>query len=54
MRNKQKRRMLMKAFKTTGADKIIGAYILWFFIAAAVIWLWEPDINGYGDSLWFC
>ena len=54
MRNKQKRRMLMKAFRTTGADKIIGVYILWFFIAAAVIWLWEPDINGYGDSLWFC
>ena len=54
MRNRQKRRMLMKAFRTTGADKIIGVYILWFFIAAAVIWLLEPDMNGYGDSLWFC
>lgn len=54
MRNKQKRRMLISAFKTTGADKIIGGYILWFFIAAAVIWLWEPTISSYNDSLWFC
>ena len=44
----------MKAFKTTGADKIIGGYILWFFIAAAMIWLLEPTITSYGDSLWFC
>lgn len=29
-------------------------YIIWFFIAAVPIWLAEPNINSYGDSLWFC
>ncbi len=54
MRKKQTRRMLINAFKTAGADKIISGYLLWFFIAALPIWIWEPHINSYGDSLWFC
>lgn len=47
-------RLLKDAFKTAGADKIISGYILWFFISAVPIWLWEPNINTYQDSLWFC
>ena len=54
MRKKQTRRMLINAFRTAGADKIISGYLLWFFIAALPIWIWEPYINSYGDSLWFC
>ncbi len=54
MRKKQTRRMLINAFKTAGADKIISGYLLWFFIAAIPIWIWEPHINSYADSLWFC
>ena len=54
MRKKQTRRMLINAFRTAGADKIISGYLLWFFIAALPIWVWEPYINSYGDSLWFC
>ena len=46
--------MLINAFRTAGADKIISGYLLWFFIAALPIWIWEPYINSYGDSLWFC
>ncbi len=47
-------RMLRTAFRIAGADKIIFGYIAWFFLAAVPIWIWEPNINSYGDSLWFC
>lgn len=47
-------RLLRDAFKTAGADKIISGYIIWFFISAVPIWLLEPNINTYQDSLWFC
>ena len=54
MEKKKIRRMLRKAFSTAGADKIISVYIVWFFIAAIPIWILEPNINSYFDSLWFC
>ena len=54
MRKRQKRRLFLKAFKIVGADKIMLVYVIWFFIAAFPIWLIEPNINSYGDSLWFC
>lgn len=47
-------RMLKNAFKIAGADKIIIGYIAWFLLAAVPIWIWEPNIKSYGDSLWFC
>ena len=46
--------MLKEAFRTAGTDKIISGYIVWFFIAAIPIWIWEPHIDTYQDSLWFC
>ena len=47
-------RMLKNAFKTAGASKIITGYIITFFLAAVPIWLFEPNIKTYTDSLWFC
>ncbi len=29
-------------------------YVLWFFLAAIPIWLLEPGVTSYIDSLWFC
>lgn len=46
--------MLIKSFKIAGADKIIGIYFIWFFIAAVPVWIFEPGIKNYADSLWFC
>ena len=46
--------MFFKAFKSVGADKVMLIYIIWFFVAAVPIWLVEPNIKTYGDSLWFC
>lgn len=54
MRRRQRRRLLLLAFKTAGADKVLAIYLLGFFAAAVPIWIWEPNINTYGDSLWFC
>ncbi len=54
MKKKKMRRMLKRAFQTAGADKILGAYLIWFFVAAIPIWIFEPNIKTYLDSLWFC
>ncbi len=54
MKKRKVFRMLLKSFKTAGADKIIGGYLIWFFASAIPVWLIEPNIKSYGDSLWFC
>ena len=54
MKRRQKLRLLKQAFKTAQADKIIYGYLIWFFLSAIPVWLWEPNIKSYGDSLWFC
>lgn len=46
--------MLLQAFRQAGADKIFGGYLIWFLIAGVLIWLFEPSIQSYGDSLWYC
>lgn len=48
------RRMLINSFRTTGVDKIIGAYLIWFLLSAIPLMIFEPSIETYGDSLWFC
>ena len=40
--------------KRTRADKIIVGFVVFLFAVAAVIELVEPDINRYGDALWYC
>lgn len=40
--------------KYTKADKIISGYLLFFVAAAFVIWIFEPNINRFWDSLWYC
>ncbi len=46
--------MLINSFRTAGVDKIIGIYLIWFFISAVLILIFEPSIETYADSLWFC
>lgn len=47
-------RLLIKAFRIVGAHKLMIGYVVVFFLAAIPIWLMEPSIKSYGDSLWFC
>ncbi len=51
---KRRRKVLKQAFKTSGADKIFGSFILFYLIAALVVWIFEPTIHNYFDSLWYC
>lgn len=53
MHNRHRLRMLKKAFKMAGADKIIILYLICFILLSVAIWIWEPGIDGFFDSLWF-
>ena len=54
MHNRHRLRMLKKAFKMAGADKIIILYLICFILLSFAIWIWEPGIDSFFDSLWFC
>ena len=45
---------MKQALKVTGADKFIGAYLVNYFIIAALSWIFEPNIHSFVDSLWYC
>ena len=47
-------RVLWRIFRNTGADKIIGTFVIIFFIAALAIFLIDPAVRSYLDSLWYC
>lgn len=47
-------KVLAGILKRTRADKILVGFIVFLFVVAAVIELAEPDINRYGDALWYC
>ena len=50
----KKLRILWGILKRTRADKILFGFIIFLFVIAAVIQVAEPDINRYGDALWYC
>ena len=50
----RKLKVLVGILKRTRADKILVGFIVFLFAVAAVIELAEPDINRYGDALWYC
>ena len=53
MRGRKYRRLLLQSFKYTGADKVLGGFLVFFFLIAAVLTIIEPEIHNYGDGLWF-
>ncbi len=46
-------RMLRMIIKNTYADKIWSQFMIGYFISAFLIQLVEPEINGYGNGLWY-
>lgn len=50
----KKLRLLKGVLKRTKANQIIISYLLFFFADALILWLIEPSIETYGDSLWYC
>ena len=49
-----RRKLLWMTFKNGKVDKVLYGYLGWFFVAAVPIWLFEPGIHTYADSLWYC
>ncbi len=47
-------RMLRRILSETGADKLISSFLGAILMGALVIWLIEPQVNSYGDALWYC
>ena len=47
-------KILWVILKRTRADRILSSFVLFLLAAAAVIQLVEPDINRYGEALWYC
>ena len=47
-------RILGNIMRNTGADKILAAYMVFVFLDAFLIWIFEPTFLTYGDSLWYC
>ena len=50
----QKLRILKGILKRTKADRIILSFVISFFLDALFILLVEPELNSYGDALWYC
>lgn len=51
---RKSRKIFRSLFKVTGADKVFKSYFCFFIITALVIWLVEPNIKTFFDSIWYC
>lgn len=47
-------RVLGNILKNTGADRFLITYLIFVFADAALIMIFEPTIDSYGDALWYC
>lgn len=50
----KKLKVLKNVLHQTKADRILISYLIFVLIDAAIIWLFDPDITSYVDSLWYC
>lgn len=50
----KKIKVLKNVLHHTRADKILISYLIFVLIDALVIWIVDPGIDSYGDSLWYC
>ena len=50
----KKLKLLWIILKRTKATQILLGFVLFLFATAAVIQIAEPNINHYGDALWYC
>lgn len=45
--------ILLRILKVTGMLKIVEGFVAFLLVAALGIMLFEPQINSYGDALWY-
>ena len=46
-------RVFLQIIKRTKSDKIPCGFTIYFFLCAVIIMLVEPEINGYGNAVWY-
>ena len=46
-------KLLLVVIKRMHFDKILGGFLLWFFISALIIMAAEPGIANYRDAVWY-
>lgn len=54
MKHRQTLRLLRQSFRIAGVNKILYIYLAFFCVTAVVLYLVDPNINSFGDSLWYC
>lgn len=47
-------KILRNILHHTKADKVLVSFILFIFLDAFLIYLFEPTFPTYGDALWYC
>lgn len=52
--SKKRLKIVFRILKVTGASQILDSYLVFVFMDAALIWIFEPTIKTYMDSLWYC
>lgn len=50
----KKLKILWGILRHTHADRILLGFVLFLLADADIIQIVEPDINRYGDALWYC
>ena len=54
MKPGQRIRLLRESFRIAGVSKVIYIYLAYYLVTAVLLWLIDPNINTFGDSLWYC
>lgn len=50
----KKLKVLKNVLHNTKADKILVSYLIFVLLDAVFIWLVDPSVKSYVDSLWYC
>ena len=50
----KKSKLILRVLKRTGAIKLLYGYITMFLVISILIMIFEPKINTFFDSLWYC
>lgn len=46
-------RILRKITTTTGFNKFTASFVTYLLVASGILYLAEPGLHSYGDSLWY-
>lgn len=50
----KKFKRIIMILKRTGTLKMLVSFIVFYCVASAAMWLFEPNVNTIGDGFWYC